>query len=188
MARKLLDTGLFSVLTSGAAIGVGWKLNIYTAGTSTRANSYNAPSGGAANTNPVIADASGRFDEMWLETGASYKWVLTDESDVVKVTVDNFAVSADAPTVSAGLLTFLAGSAALPVANGGTGATTAADAAANLSVLKLSGGEVTGDITRDSAGGHLYHTTAAMNSGRVFLTTSAAADPTSLAGDVWLKY
>lgn len=54
--------------------------------------------------------------------------------------------------------------------------------------LPLIGGTVTGNILRGSAGGHLYHTTAGMNSGRVFLTLEGAADPTSLAGDVWLTY
>jgi len=54
--------------------------------------------------------------------------------------------------------------------------------------LPLIGGTVTGNILRGSAGAHLYHNTAGMNSGRVFLTAEGAADPTSLAGDIWLTY
>jgi hypothetical protein len=62
---------------------------------------------------PILSSASdGRFGEMWLPVGASYKYVLTDENGVVKVTVDNYAVSSDPPTIAAGLDNFLAGSSA----------------------------------------------------------------------------
>ena len=53
--------------------------------------------------------------------------------------------------------------------------------------LPLAGGTVTGNVTRVSAGPHLYHTNAAYVSGRVFVTALGAADPTSLAGDVWYE-
>jgi len=53
--------------------------------------------------------------------------------------------------------------------------------------LPAAGGAVTGSITRQGAGPHLYHTDGAFTSGRVFLTNSDAADPTSLPGDIWLK-
>jgi hypothetical protein len=189
LARKLLDIGIFSVLTSGSAIGVGWKLNIYGAGGSVRSTTYNAPSAGSANANPVVADANGRFAEIWLTVGASYKYVLTDENDVPKVTVDNLLVSADAPAISAGLLTFLAGSAALPVGSGGTASTTAADALTALGALPKAGGTMTGNITRSGKGVHLYFDTAAMANGGVFLTAAATPDPRGgLPGQVWMKY
>jgi hypothetical protein len=188
LARKLFDTRIFSVLTSGGAIGVGWKLNFYVAGTSTRTDSYNAPTSGSANTNPVVAAADGRFGEMWLPVGASYKYVLTDENDVVKVTVDNFAVSADPPTIVAGLDNFLAGTSPLPIANGGTASATAANALIALGAFPAAGGIVTGTITRSSKGAHLFHNAAGMTSGQVYLTASASADPTSVAGEIWAKY
>lgn len=53
--------------------------------------------------------------------------------------------------------------------------------------LPKAGGAVTGNITRQGAGTHLYHVDAAMVSGRVFLTAHDAADPTSQPGDIWLK-
>lgn len=53
--------------------------------------------------------------------------------------------------------------------------------------LPLSGGAVTGNITRQGAGAHLYHVGGAMVSGRVFNTASDGADPTSVIGDLWFK-
>lgn len=187
MARQLFDPGIFSVLTSGAALGAGWKLNFYTGGTSTRITTYNARSGGSANANPVVADASGRFDEIWIDDSQTIKWALTDASDVVKVTVDDVLVSADAPTVHANLTTFLAGSAALAVANGGTGGTTQSGAATGLAVLPTAGGTMTGNITRSGKGVHPYFDSASMTGGRIYVQ-AAGADPTSNPGDVVFEY
>lgn len=53
--------------------------------------------------------------------------------------------------------------------------------------LSTAGGDVSGNITRVNAGPHLYHTSRAMTSGRVFVTSATAADPTSLPGDIWIK-
>jgi hypothetical protein len=50
------------------------------------------------------------------------------------------------------------------------------------------GDTMSGNLVRQSAGPHLYHVTAAFGSGRVFVTAAGAADPTSLAGDIWLEY
>ncbi|HKR17731.1 hypothetical protein [Rhizorhapis sp.] len=90
MAR-LYDTGIFSVNTSAGAVGAGWKLNFYITGTSTRKATYptrtDADAATNANANPVVADANGRFSAIWLTSG-DYKVVLTDENDVVKVTMD----------------------------------------------------------------------------------------------------
>lgn len=55
------------------------------------------------------------------------------------------------------------------------------------SYLALTGGTMSGNIVRSGAGPHLYHASGALGSGRVFVTDAAAADPTSLAGDVWIK-
>lgn len=53
--------------------------------------------------------------------------------------------------------------------------------------LPLVGGTVTGNIVRSGAGAHIYHNDAALTSGRIFITAADAADPTSLAGDIWLR-
>lgn len=53
--------------------------------------------------------------------------------------------------------------------------------------LPLAGGTVTGGIIRAGAGAYAYWSDAALTSGRVFLTASGAADPTSQPGDIWLE-
>lgn len=52
--------------------------------------------------------------------------------------------------------------------------------------LALSGGAMTGTITRSGAGAHFYHVNPAFTSGRVF-GPEYTSDPTTLPGDVWLK-
>lgn len=145
----LYDLGIFSVVTTGGALGVGWKLVWYTTGTTTLKNTYpteaDALAGTNPNANPVAADANGRFPPIWL-TDANYKVVLTDDLNVVKVTRDP-AVSAGAvssvaasggttgmsftggPITGAGTLTL---TGTLGVANGGTNATTVAGARTSL--------------------------------------------------------
>lgn len=178
-----------NVLSAAGALGVGWKLNFYTGGTSTRITTYNARTAGSANANPVVADSNGRFDDIWIEESQTIKWTLTDASDVVKVTVDDFLLSAASPTVAAGLLTFLAGSAALPIANGGTASTSAAAAIAALGGLALAGGTMTGNIIRSGKGAHVYFNDAAMTTPKVYITASASADPRAgVPGEIWLKY
>lgn len=87
----LLDSGLFSINAADGSIGVGWKLNFYTTGTSTRRNTYpteaDALAGTNANTNPIILGSDGRLPAIWL-VDDDYKGVLTDENDVVKKTMD----------------------------------------------------------------------------------------------------
>jgi hypothetical protein len=53
--------------------------------------------------------------------------------------------------------------------------------------LPLVGGTMTGNIMRGTSA-HLFHATAGMANGRVFLTAAGAADPTSQPGDIWLTY
>lgn len=137
MARKLFDIGLFNALSAAGALGTGWKLHFYTGGTATPITTYNARTGGSANANPVVADANGRFDEIWITDSQTIKWVLADASDVAKVTVDDYLIDAAGTTFDANLLAFLANATGTPlaVAYGGTGSTTAANARAALGIL-----------------------------------------------------
>jgi hypothetical protein len=83
--------------------------------------------------------------------------------------------------------------AALSATTYGEGLLTVADASAArtylgiVSALPLTGGTMSGNIVRSSAGPHLYHTNAAYTSGRIFVTASGAADPTTTDGDIWIE-
>lgn len=87
---QLLDTSIFSLVDTDGAIGVGWKLAFYAAGTTTPLNTYpteaDATAGTNANANPIIVDTSGRLPPIWLTTVA--KCVISDANDVVKKTID----------------------------------------------------------------------------------------------------
>lgn len=67
--------------------GSGWKLNFYSTGTLTRKDTFSDTALTSANANPVVADSSGRFADIFLESG-TYKVVLTDDTDVEKWTAD----------------------------------------------------------------------------------------------------
>jgi hypothetical protein len=189
LARRLFDDGIFSVIAPSGGIGVGWLLNFYTAGTTTRITTYNDGTAGSANANPVVADANGRFGPIWIVDNQSIKWVLTDQNGANPVSLDNIAIEATQTAPDPSLTNFLAGTAALPIANGGTAATSAANALVNLGALPAAGGNVSGNITRTAKGAHAYFNDAAMVKPIIYVTASGASDPRSGSpGEVWLKY
>ncbi len=179
MTRKLFDERLFSIINPDSSIEVGAKLYWYEANTTVLAVTYTTPAGMVANSNPVLANADGRFPSMWLEPG-DYKYVLTaaDGSPAdPEVTQDDYTVEAAPPEIDPALYDFLAGDVPLPIANGGTNATAAGDAAVELEVLALSGGELTGQLTQDNAGAYLYNADTGMSQGAVFLIEDGDPDP-----------
>lgn len=186
----LFDYGLFSVIGLDSEIEVGSKLYWYVANTSTPADTYTTPALNVENTNPVLAEADGRWPEIWLAPG-DYKFVLTapggSPADPIR-TVDDFNVPDTPPAFDPDLDAFLAGNVPLPVASGGTGSTSAVNALIALGAFPSAGGSVTGNITRSTKGVHHFWLTAAMNNGDWALTPSADPDPTSLPGQVWAKY
>ena len=78
----------------------GGKILTYQAGSTTPFPTYTDSSGLIANTNPIILGTSGRPpEEIWLEEGYYYKFVLTDSDDVVIQTYDNlYGIIGVAPT------------------------------------------------------------------------------------------
>ncbi len=66
----------------------GAKLNTYEAGTSNPLATYSDQDLTVPNTNPIIADAAGRFGKIYLQKEA-YKFVLTDKNDVTIWTADD---------------------------------------------------------------------------------------------------
>lgn len=90
--------------------------------------------------------------------------------------------SANLDSVSAATLTDF-GVSLLGMAN----ATALNNALVPGGALPLSGGTMTGDITKQGAGKFTFWSASGMTSGRLFLTAKGAADPTTLAGDIWLE-
>lgn len=187
---QLFDDGIFSIIDEASAIQVGAKLYWFVANTSTPVDTFTTSALNVPNTNPVLAQADGRFPQMWLAPG-DYKYILTAPDSTPAdplVTVDDYNVP-DAPeTFDPALSDFLAGDEPLPIASGGTASTSAANAIAALGGLPTTGGTMTGNIVRSAKGVHLFWETAAMNNGNAFLTIDSDPDPTTLAGQIWFKY
>jgi Pectate lyase superfamily protein/Chaperone of endosialidase len=80
----------------------GGKIQSYSAGTTTPAATYTSSSGLIAHSNPIILDSAGRVpSEIWLTTGSTYKFVLSDSSNVVIGTYDNIPGANDYTTILA---------------------------------------------------------------------------------------
>ena len=95
----------------------GGLIYTYTAGGTTPLTTYTSISGLVANSNPIILDAAGRVNEVWIPEGVSYKMIVKNANNVIIGTFDNLN---PIPTLP------------VSIANGGTGATTATQARINL--------------------------------------------------------
>lgn len=100
---------------------VGAALYIYQPGTTTLANVYSDEALTVPAVNPAVSDAAGNFPRLYIGAG-TYKLRAQTAAGVLIWQEDN---------IDTGLP---AGTGALPVSRGGTGATTAAAARANLDV------------------------------------------------------
>ena len=68
----------------------GGLIYTYQAGSSTPLTTYTTNNGTVPNTNPIILDAAGRTpNEVWLQTGYSYKFVLQTSTGTTLQTLDN---------------------------------------------------------------------------------------------------
>lgn len=79
----------------------GAKLEFFEAGTSTPLDTYSDSTLSTANTNPVIADSSGRFGDVFMQS-RSYKVVLKNSSDVTIWTADPYIVGSTASYIYLG--------------------------------------------------------------------------------------
>lgn len=188
MSRILFDLRQFSVDDGSGGVEPGALLNFYTASTTTRIITYTTASGSVQNTNPVEADASGTWPEIWIDAGQTIKWVRTDADGANPVSVDDYAIPAAIPDIDSDLDDFLAGDEALPIANGGTASTSAVNALAALGAMPLAGGTFTGEALQTGKGAYLYNGNSGQAHGGVFVTLDSASDPTTLAGQWWAKY
>lgn len=77
---------------------VGGKLYVYTAGTTTPATTWTTSSGAVANTNPIVLDSAGRTpNQIWLNSGVTYKFVLKTADETLIGTYDDIP-AIDDPT------------------------------------------------------------------------------------------
>lgn len=68
----------------------GGKIYTYQAGTTTPATTYTNSLGSASNTNPIVLDAAGRTpQEIWLQNGQTYKFVVKTSTETLVGTYDN---------------------------------------------------------------------------------------------------
>ena len=78
----------------------GGLLYIYSAGTTTPVTAYQNSAGTVAHTNPIVMDSAGRIpSEVWLTTGAAYKFVLKTSTSVTLWTMDNLSGINDVSSV-----------------------------------------------------------------------------------------
>lgn len=84
---------IFTINTALDSAGesiAGAKLESFEAGTSTPLATYTDQALTIPHTNPIIADGSGRFPEIFL-LGQDYKFILSDADDVVIWTIDDYS-------------------------------------------------------------------------------------------------
>jgi hypothetical protein len=94
----------------------GGLIYTYQAGSSTPSTTYTTNLGSIPNSNPIILDAAGRTpQEIWLEVGYTYKFVIQTSAGVTLQTLDNLypilqTSSATASPIPAGVITMWSGS------------------------------------------------------------------------------
>lgn len=94
----------------------GGLIYTYQAGSSTPLTTYTTNNGTVPNTNPIILDAAGRTpNEVWLQTGYSYKFVLQTSTGTTLQTLDNLYpilqnASTTASTFTTGMIIIWSGS------------------------------------------------------------------------------
>ena len=88
----------------------------YQAGSSTLLTTYTTVNGTVANSNPIVLDSSGRPpNEIWMQTGYSYKFIIQTSTGTTLQTLDNlYPILQNAPAVSgsipSGLIAIWSGS------------------------------------------------------------------------------
>ncbi len=88
MSGTLTPTPFQTVLDATGVAVSGAKIYVYTAGTTTAASTYTTAALSAANTNPIVADSSGRYT-AYLPAGANLKFIYKTSGDVTIREQDN---------------------------------------------------------------------------------------------------
>lgn len=82
MTVKLAFNELEQFIDGNGVPYAGALLFTYSAGSSTKLNTYKTSAGNTANTNPIVLDANGRIPyPIWLTSGSTYKFILAPSTD-----------------------------------------------------------------------------------------------------------
>jgi hypothetical protein len=88
MTHQLFDLPRQQPLSAAGLVLPGAKISFYLTGTSTPTPVYTTSALSVAHSQPVVADAGGRFAAIYLDPTISYKATVTDANDVLLYTVD----------------------------------------------------------------------------------------------------
>lgn len=94
----------------------GGLIYTYQAGSTTPFTTYTTYNGTIPNSNPIVLDASGRApQEIWLQTGYNYKFVIQTSTGVTLQTLDNLygilqTGNSSGATIPSGLISMWSGS------------------------------------------------------------------------------
>lgn len=128
------------------------------------------------NTNPALNIAINTIDIGENAAAAGYNDALRQIMADIKAWTNTYAVAVP-----------------ITIANGGTGATTAAAALTALGAFPAAGGAIAGDstidgkLTRLGYGVHPHFASTSMTGGRIYVQASGS-DPTANPGDVVFEY
>lgn len=67
----------------------GGLIYTYAAGTTSPLATYTSSSGVTPHANPIVLDAAGRVNEIWLDSASTYKFVLKTSTGITIATYDN---------------------------------------------------------------------------------------------------
>jgi hypothetical protein len=110
---------LFNGVTNFDSLGnilAGGQLFTYQAGSSTPLATYTTVNGTIANANPIVLGSDGKIpNELWLQYGYAYKFVLQTATSVLVNTYDNISgiittIPTSAPTLPTGVILIWSGS------------------------------------------------------------------------------
>ena len=110
---------LFNGVTSFDSYGqilAGGQIFTYQAGSSTPLTTYTTINGNIPNQNPIILGTDGKLpQELWLQYGYSYKFVLQDANNNLVATYDNISgiltqIPSASPTLPSGVILIWSGS------------------------------------------------------------------------------
>ena len=67
----------------------GGLIYTYAAGTTSPLPTYTSSTGLVPHTNPIVLDAAGRVNEIWLDSASTYKFILKTSTGITIATFDN---------------------------------------------------------------------------------------------------